>query len=96
MASFVVIFDDDGTGTETAAHYDVQVRVGQLVTLDGTREIARDRLDHDPQDGWEGLVGQLAVQQRLADVAPEDRALLLAHAKQALAEWLASAQRRSS
>jgi hypothetical protein len=55
--SLIIVLHNDGSGTETAANYDVQVRVNQRV-------IATARVEgHNRADGWKALVKKFIEEQ---------------------------------
>ena len=59
----ILFIHNDGTGTDEAANYDVEVRVTLTLTELGT--IARGRIEgHRRSDGWQTLVERIAKEIR--------------------------------
>lgn len=56
--ALIIVFHNDGTGTETSANYNVGVFINK-------RQIAKDRIEgHNRADGWERLVRRLDANNR--------------------------------
>jgi len=59
--ALILCFHNDGSGSDAAANYNVEVLIGDG-TARGSRTLIRGRVEgHDRADGWERLVLQFLM-----------------------------------